>query len=108
MPTPEAVRPPGLPADLDDAAHRLLVAGFAGTGEAPDPVKRLIHRGLGGVILFSRNVRDAGKVRRLTDALRALRPDLMVGIDNEGGGIGHLDAAGAPLVPGSFALGVVD
>ncbi|KUM78774.1 glycoside hydrolase family 3 N-terminal domain-containing protein [Streptomyces griseorubiginosus] len=97
-----------LPVDLDEAAHRCLVAGFEGTTVVPDTLKRLIDRGLGGVILFTRNVRDAEQVRRLTDTLRALRPDLLVAIDNEGGGIGHLVAAGAPEVPGSYALGVVD
>ncbi|MFF4785861.1 beta-N-acetylhexosaminidase [Streptomyces griseorubiginosus] len=97
-----------LPVDLDEAAHRCLVAGFEGTTVVPDTLKRLIDRGLGGVILFTRNVRDAEQVRRLTDTLRALRPDLLVAIDNEGGDIGHLVAAGAPEVPGSYALGVVD
>jgi beta-N-acetylhexosaminidase len=101
-------RPADLPVDLDEAAHRCLVAGFDGTAGVPDELKRLVDRGLGGVILFTRNVRDAEQVRRLTAELRALRPDLLVGIDNEGGGIGHLVSAGAPEVPGSFALGVVD
>src|SRR5947208_12039310 len=97
-----------LPADLDEAAHRCLVAGFDGATTVPDTLKRLIDRGLGGVILFTRNVRDATQVRELTDTLRALRPDLLVAIDNEGGGIGHLGRAGAPDVPGNWALGVTD
>lgn len=99
---------PVLPSDLDEAAHRCLVAGFDGTTTFPDTLKRLVDRGLGGVILFTRNVRDAEQVRELSDALRAIRPDLLVAIDNEGGGIGHLVAAGAPEVPGSYALGVAD
>ncbi|WP_280879743.1 glycoside hydrolase family 3 N-terminal domain-containing protein [Streptomyces pseudovenezuelae] len=94
--------------DLDEAVHRCLVAGFEGTTTFPDTLKRLVDRGLGGVILFTRNVRDAEQVRELTDALHALRPDLMIAIDNEGGGIGHLVKAGAPEVPGSYALGVAD
>nr|WP_246203988.1 glycoside hydrolase family 3 N-terminal domain-containing protein [Streptomyces tailanensis] len=93
---------------LDEAAHRCLVAGFGGTTTVPDTLKRLVDRGLGGVILFTRNVRDADQVRELTATLRALRPDLLVAIDNEGGGIGHLVGAGAPEVPGSWALGVAD
>ncbi|MET9762514.1 glycoside hydrolase family 3 N-terminal domain-containing protein [Streptomyces sp. NPDC006372] len=97
-----------LPTGLDEAAHGCLVAGFTGTTTVPDPLKRLIDRGLGGVILFTRNVRDAEQVRVLTDTLRALRPDLIVAIDNEGGGIGHLVSADAPDVPGSYALGVAD
>lgn len=97
-----------LSSDLDEAVHRCLVAGFEGTTAFPDTLKRLIDRGLGGVILFTRNVRDAEQVRGLTDALRAIRPDLLVAIDNEGGGIGHLVGAAAPEVPGSYALGVAD
>ncbi|MFF4014933.1 glycoside hydrolase family 3 N-terminal domain-containing protein [Streptomyces sp. NPDC001843] len=97
-----------LSAESDEAAHRCLVAGFDGTTTVPDTLKRLIDRGLGGVILFTRNVRDAAQVRELTDTLRALRPDLLVAIDNEGGGIGHLVRAGAPDVPGNWALGVAD
>lgn len=53
-----------LPVDLDEAAHRCLVAGFDGTTAVPDTLKRLIDRGLGAVILFTRNVRDAEQVRR--------------------------------------------
>ncbi|OUC92322.1 glycoside hydrolase family 3 N-terminal domain-containing protein [Streptomyces swartbergensis] len=102
------IGPAGLPVDLDEAAHRCLVAGFDGTTGVPDELKRLVDRGLGGVILFTRNVRDAEQVWQLTGELRSLRPDLLVGIDNEGGGIGHLVGAGAPEVPGSFALGVAD
>ncbi|MFJ1808095.1 MULTISPECIES: glycoside hydrolase family 3 N-terminal domain-containing protein [unclassified Streptomyces] len=99
---------PALPTALDEAAHRCLVAGFDGTTTVPDTLKRLIDRGLGGVILFTRNVRDAGRLRELTGTLRTLRPDLLIAIDNEGGGIGHLVTAGAPEVPGSWALGVAD
>ncbi|MFI6253469.1 glycoside hydrolase family 3 N-terminal domain-containing protein [Streptomyces sp. NPDC051016] len=100
--------PGDLPETLDEAAHRCLVAGFDGTTTVPDTLKRLIDRGLGGVILFTRNIRDADQVRELTGTLRELRPDLLVAIDNEGGGIGHLVGAGAPEVPGSWALGVTD
>ncbi|QOV34862.1 glycoside hydrolase family 3 protein [Streptomyces ferrugineus] len=101
-------RSAALPLDLDEAAHRCLVAGFDGATSVPDTLKELVDRGLGGVILFTRNIRDAAQVRRLTDELRAIRPDLLVAVDNEGGGIGHLVAAGAPEVPGSYSLGVVD
>lgn len=90
---------PVLPAALDEAAHRCLVAGFDGTTTVPDTLKRLIDRGLGGVILFTRNIRDADQVRELTATLRTLRPDLLIAIDNEGGGIGHLVAAAPPRYP---------
>ncbi|MEU6194880.1 glycoside hydrolase family 3 N-terminal domain-containing protein [Streptomyces sp. NPDC047061] len=106
--THHAYGPGDLSETLDEAAHRCLVAGFDGTTAVPDTLKRLVDRGLGGVILFTRNIRDADQVRELTGTLRELRPDLLVAIDNEGGGIGHLVAAGAPEAPGSWALGVAD
>ncbi|MEU9450265.1 glycoside hydrolase family 3 N-terminal domain-containing protein [Streptomyces sp. NPDC048277] len=104
----DAHGPGALSESLDEAAHRCLVAGFDGTTAVPDTLKRLVDRGLGGVILFTRNIRDADQVRELTGTLRELRPDLLVAIDNEGGGIGHLVGAGAPEVPGNQALGAAD
>lgn len=96
-----------LPADLVEAANRCLMVGFA-EQVASDQLRRLVAQGLGGVILSSRNVRDAEQLRALTDSLRAERLDVLVSLDGEGGGIGHVARTGAPETPGSFALGVVD
>ncbi|MDW4908985.1 glycoside hydrolase family 3 N-terminal domain-containing protein [Streptomyces sp. ADMS] len=68
---PQHHLPVDLPVDLDETVHRCLGAGFDGTSGVPHTLKRLIGRGLGGVILFTRNVRDADQVRRiLGDLLR--------------------------------------
>lgn len=40
--------------------------------------------------------------------MRRRQPDLLVTVDQEGGGIGHLARAGAPSTPGNWALGVAD
>ncbi|MEU6146759.1 glycoside hydrolase family 3 N-terminal domain-containing protein [Streptomyces sp. NPDC047081] len=96
-----------LPGDLVEAAGRCLVLGFDGTA-LPDELKRLADTGLGGVILHTRNVAGRSELRSLTDELRALRPGLLVTVDQEGGGISHLARAGAPETPGNWALGVAD
>jgi len=96
-----------LPDDLVEAAHRCLVLGFDGT-TVPGDLKRLADAGLGGVILHTRNVAGRTRLRALTDELRALRPGLLVTVDQEGGGISHLARAGAPETPGAWALGVAD
>jgi beta-N-acetylhexosaminidase len=81
------------PAELDRAVAGLLCVGFHGTGPSPE-VLELIARGVGGVILFSRNLVEAGQVAELTGALkRAAGRPLLVSIDQEGGRVARLRAA---------------
>jgi beta-N-acetylhexosaminidase len=77
---------------LDRDAAGALIVGFTGT-TAPDELRRAVAAGLGAVILFTRNVTDAEQVAALTAALRAERPDLLIGIDHEGGEFSHLAPA---------------
>ena len=80
-------------ADLDRAAAGLLCVGFHGTGPSPE-VLELIARGVGGVILFSRNLVDAEQVAELAGALkRAAGRPLLVSVDQEGGRVARLRAA---------------
>src|SRR5215207_1325685 len=88
-----------------------LFPGFSGTTGPPDWLAGLIRDGLGGVVLFGRNV-DPGRgddgAAALTARLRAERPDLLVAIDEEGGDVTRLDATTGSDLPGSAALGTVD
>jgi len=75
---------------------RLFVAGFEGP-RVPDEVAALIRQGLGGVILFSRNLPDLDSSLDLMEALFSLaegRP-LVISLDQEGGRVQRL---GAPLI----------
>ena len=92
---------------LDQLAARCLLPGFAGL-EAPDELLRWIDRGLGGVVLFGRNIRDRGQVASLTARLREAAPALVVATDEEGGDITRLESATGSSYPGNLALGVVD
>ncbi|MER6897593.1 glycoside hydrolase family 3 N-terminal domain-containing protein, partial [Amycolatopsis sp. NPDC000740] len=85
-------------------AEAVLLPGFAGT-TAPDWVRRRLAEGLGGVILFGRNVVDDEQVAALTSALRSERDDVVVGIDEEGGDVTRLDVGKGSFVPGPLALG---
>ncbi|WP_370947127.1 glycoside hydrolase family 3 protein [Amycolatopsis sp. cg5] len=88
-------------------AESVLLPGFAGT-TAPDWLRRRIGDGLGGVILFGRNVVDDEQVAALTAGLRSERPDVVIGIDEEGGDVTRLDVATGSFVPGPLALGAAD
>jgi beta-N-acetylhexosaminidase len=94
---------------MADALHRLALAcllpGFEGT-TAPDWLRRRVAGGLGGVVLFARNVDGTGQLARLGADLRAERPALLVAVDEEGGDVTRLEAAGGSSYPGNLALGV--
>ncbi len=92
---------------LHRLADAVLLPGFVGT-EPPDWVRARVAGGLGGVVLFARNVRSADQLAALTAALRAERGDVLVAVDEEGGDVTRLDAAAGSSVPGPLALGMVD
>jgi beta-N-acetylhexosaminidase len=85
-----------------DAAATLF-PGFEGT-EAPGWVLRLVEQGLGGVVLFARNVPG---LPELAAQLHEAGP-VLVALDEEGGDVTRLEAATGSSYPGNAALGVVD
>jgi beta-N-acetylhexosaminidase len=93
--------------ELDRRVHALLLPGFVGH-RAPDWLRRRVDAGLGGVVLFSRNVGGDPALRGLTDDLHARRPDLLVAVDEEGGDVTRIDAARGSRHPGAYALGRID
>lgn len=85
-------------------ALRCVFPGFEGTS-APDWVLRAAERGLGGVVLFARNLDDGAQLRALVDQLHEARPGLLVAIDEEGGDVTRLEARTGSSYPGNLALG---
>jgi beta-N-acetylhexosaminidase len=96
------------PADtLTRDALTVLQPGFEGT-TAPEWVLRRLAEGLGAVALFSRNIETPEQVARLTAQLRAVRPDVLIAADEEGGDVTRLEVHGGSSFPGNLALGAVD
>ena len=75
---------------MDLQIAKLFMAGFEGVA-IPDTLKELLREGLGGVILFKRNISSVEQLRSLTQELRdvAGRP-LLIGVDHEGGRVFRL------------------
>ncbi|MEV6110335.1 glycoside hydrolase family 3 N-terminal domain-containing protein [Streptomyces sp. NPDC051940] len=88
-------------------ALAVLQPGFGGL-TPPDWVLRRLDEGLTGVGLFGRNVRDPEQVAALTARLRAVRPDVLVAMDEEGGDVTRLEVRTGSSFPGNLALGAVD
>lgn len=88
-------------------ALTVLLAGFEGP-DLPDWLPDLAAQGLGGICLYGNNVAPERDLRDLALAVRALRPDLIIGVDEEGGDVTrfHVDT-GSPVV-GAAALGHYD
>ena len=59
---------------------------------------------VGGVILFSRNIEQAQQVRELCDAVRRIRPELLLAIDQEGGRVQRL-TEGVTRLPAMGRIG---
>jgi beta-N-acetylhexosaminidase len=90
-----------------EAALGCLFPGFEGI-EPPEWVRRRLAEGLGGVVLYARNVESREQLTGLTAGLRAERADVLVAIDEEGGDITRLEASTGSSYPGNAALGAVD
>jgi beta-N-acetylhexosaminidase len=92
---------------LEPAAAACVFPGFYGL-VVPDWLRRGLADGLGGVVLFARNVRDPEQLTALTASLRAERPDLLIAVDEEGGDVTRLEATSGSSFPGNLALGAAD
>ncbi len=88
-------------------ADALLQPAFEGT-TPPDWIRRRLAQGLGGVVLFSRNIADPEQLAALTAALAAENPDIMIAVDEESGDVTRLDFERGSQRPGNYALGQVD
>lgn len=92
---------------IEQLALRVMFPGFAGTSP-PDWVRSRAAQGLGGVVLFARNVDDREQLRKLTAALHVERLGLLIAIDEEGGDVTRLEAKTGSSFPGNLALGAAD
>jgi beta-N-acetylhexosaminidase len=89
-------------------ALAVLHPTFTGTSSAPDWLLRLLENGMTGVGVFARNIVTVEQFSQLTAQLRAVHPELLVAIDEEGGDVTRLEAATGSSFPGNHALGSVD
>src|SRR5205085_1874912 len=94
--------------DFDRLAARCVIVGIRGLTPAPEEIE-LVRRGVGGVILFRRNVDSPEQVAELSRALKAAAPGpLLVSIDQEGGRVQRLRAPHWTELPSMRRVGELD
>lgn len=62
-----------------------LMVDVGGLSLTAEDREVLAHPQVGSVILFSRNVDTPAQIKALTDEMRAVRPELWIAVDQEGG-----------------------
>lgn len=85
--------------------HAPLILDVAGTELSAADRRRLAHPLTGGVILFSRNWQSRAHLLALTSAIKAVRDDLLICVDHEGGRVQRFRSDGFTHLPPMRALG---
>ncbi|HJS36961.1 MAG TPA: beta-N-acetylhexosaminidase [Burkholderiales bacterium] len=72
----------------------------SGPALTDDDRRRLRHPAAGGVILFARNYENSAQLQALIEEIHALRePQLLIGVDHEGGRVQRFRDGFSPLPP---------
>lgn len=85
--------------------HAPLILDIAGTELTPIDRERLKHPLTGGIILFGRNWSSRQQLTALCADIKAVREDLLICVDHEGGRVQRFRTDGFTHIPPMRALG---
>ncbi|UCR88672.1 glycoside hydrolase family 3 protein [Mycetocola spongiae] len=94
--------------NLTRLVNGVLWPGFLGQN-VPDWVREALGEGLAGVVYFGHNLDqdNPAAVADLSAKFRAIAPDVLLGVDEEGGTVTRLEAAAGSSLPGPAQLTVL-
>ena len=87
--------------------HAPLIIDVAGLSLTTIDRQRLAHPLVGGVILFGRNWQGREQLTALCRQIKAVRPDLLIAVDHEGGRVQRFRTDGFTHLPPMAALGAM-
>lgn len=85
--------------------HAPVILDIAGTALTDDDRRRLRHPLTGGLILFTRNWVDRRHLTELTAEVKAIRPDVLITVDHEGGRVQRFRTDGFTHLPAMREFG---
>ena len=88
-----------------ESLHAPAVIDIAGIALDERDRRRLAHPLVGGVVLFARNWRDRVQLTQLAAEIKAVRPDLLLCVDHEGGRVQRFRDGGFTALPAMRAFG---
>jgi len=88
-----------------DISHAPVVLDIEGLSLNDDDRRRLRHPLTGGLILFARNWTDRVQLTSLCAEIKAIRPDVLICVDHEGGRVQRFKTDGFTHVPTMGSLG---
>jgi beta-N-acetylhexosaminidase len=86
-------------------AHAPVILDVAGTALTAADRRRLKHPLTGGMILFARNWESRAQLAALCAEIKAVRQDLLISVDHEGGRVQRFRTDGFTQLPPMRALG---
>jgi beta-N-acetylhexosaminidase len=88
-----------------DTPHAPLVLDIAGLALDANDRRRLAHPLVGGLILFARNFESRAQLTALCAEIKAIRPDVLIAVDHEGGRVQRFRTDGFTHLASMRALG---
>lgn len=85
--------------------HAPVVLDIEGLTLNDDDRRRIAHPLTGGLILFARNWKDRAQLTTLCAEIKAIRPDVLICVDHEGGRVQRFKTNGFTHVPAMRRLG---
>lgn len=92
---------------MTSTPHAPLIIDVAGWTLTALDRKRLAHPLVGGVILFARNWKDRAQLTALCTGIKAVRADLLIAVDQEGGRVQRFRDDGFTRLPAMAILGAL-
>ncbi|MFM2036297.1 MAG: hypothetical protein RL459_1562 [Pseudomonadota bacterium] len=89
------------------STHAPLIIDIAGLALTPTDRARLSHPLVGGMILFARNWQDRAQLTDLCREIKAVRPDMLICVDHEGGRVQRFRTDGFTHLPPMRELGAI-
>ena len=91
--------------DTSPALHAPLIIDVAGKQLTDADRARLAHPLVGGMIFFTRNWETRDQLLQLCADIKAVRPDLLICVDHEGGRVQRFKTDGFTHIPSMRAFG---